>query len=135
MFAIPLDLSLLTNRPEVTTAALVAAPQDPTGGGAGGPADGTEGAPPSSPFGGMLVPLVLVFAIFWFVMIGPERKNRKKREAMLAALQKGDKVMTSGGMYASVAAVQDDIVTLQVADGVRMRFNRASIQTVIEDEA
>jgi preprotein translocase subunit YajC len=67
-------------------------------------------------------------------MIGPERKQRKKREAMLAALGKGDKVMTTGGMYGSVAAVQDDVVTLQIADGVRVRFARSSIQSVLGDD-
>ena len=81
-----------------------------------------------------MFPLIAVFAIFWFVMIGPERKQRKKRQGMLDALKKGDRVMTTGGMYASVAMVQDDLVTLQIADGVRARFSRASIQSVIEDE-
>ena len=86
-------------------------------------------------FGGMsFLPLVLIFAIFWFVMIAPERKNRKKREAMLATIKKGDKVMTSSGMYATVANIQEDVVTLQIADGVRVRFSRSSVQTVVEDE-
>lgn len=84
--------------------------------------------------GGMF-PIIAIFAIFYFVMIGPERKNRKKREGMLAALKKGDKVMTNGGMYATVAAVQDDRVTLQIADGVRVRYSVAAIQTVETDEA
>ena len=87
-------------------------------------------------FGGMgMLPLVVIFAIFWFVMIAPERKNRKKREKMLAAMKKGDKVMTSSGMYATVANIQEDVVTLQIADGVRARFSRSSVQTVVEEEA
>jgi preprotein translocase subunit YajC len=101
------------------------------------PAPGGEDAP-SGLFGGGLgsfFPIIAIFAIFYFVMIGPERKNRKKREGMLAALKKGDKVMTNGGMYATVAAVQDDRVTLQIADGVRVRYSVASIQTVETDEA
>jgi preprotein translocase subunit YajC len=99
----------------------------------GAPAEGSEA--PSAPFGGgMLVPMVLIMVVFYFVLIGPERKQRKKREEMLKTLVKGDKVMTSGGMFASVAAVADDVVTLQIADGVRARFSRSSIQTVIRDE-
>ena len=92
-------------------------------------------APPKSVWGGMMVPMLAVFAIFYFVMIGPERKARKKRELMLAAVKKGDRVITSGGMYATVAALGDDTVTLQIDDGVRAKFTRASLQTVIaEDE-
>jgi preprotein translocase subunit YajC len=92
---------------------------------------------PGGLFGGgftSFMPLVLIFAIFWFVMIAPERKNRKKRELMLKAMKKGDKVMTNGGMFATVAAVQDDVITLQVADGVRVRFSRSAVQNVVEDE-
>ena len=100
------------------------------------PAPGAEDAP-SGIFGGLgsFFPIIAIFAIFYFVMIGPERKNRKKREGMLAALKKGDKVMTNVGMYATVAAVQDDRVTLQIADGVRVRYSVAAIQTVETDEA
>jgi preprotein translocase subunit YajC len=101
--------------------------------------EASETAPPSgppggSPFSSLLIPMALILVVFYVVMIGPERKQRKKREAMLAALGKGDKVMTSGGMYGTVAAVQDDVVTLQVADGVRVRFARSSIQSVLTDE-
>lgn len=93
-----------------------------------------EAPPPTGLFGGsMLVPLLLVLVIFWVVMIGPERKARKKREAMLGALSKGDKVMTTSGMYGVVTQVRDDVVTLQVADGVRLRFSRAAIQDVLQD--
>lgn len=98
-----------------------------------------EGAPaeaaPTSPFSSMLWPLILILGIFWIVMIGPERKQRKKREEMLESLKKGDKVMLNSGLYAAVAQVQDDVVTLQVADGVRMRFNRSAVQTVLEEPA
>lgn len=95
----------------------------------------TAPTPPSGGFSSLLVPMLLIFAIFYFVMIGPERKQRKKREAMLAALKKGDRVVTTSGMFGQVAAIQDDVVTLQVADGVRLRFSRAAIQSVLEGEA
>lgn len=76
------------------------------------------------------VPFILMFAVLWFVMIRPEQKARKKRQEMLAKLAKGDKVMTTGGLFGTVAQIQDDVVTLQVADGVRLRFARSAIQTV-----
>jgi preprotein translocase subunit YajC len=84
--------------------------------------------------GDFWVLLVALVAVFYFVMILPEKKNRKKRTDMLGALKKGDKVMTTGGLYGTVATVQNDVVTLQVADGVRMRFNRIAIQTVLTEE-
>ena len=93
------------------------------------------GQPAGESSGGssFLIPMVLIVVVFYFVLIGPERKQRKKREEMIKSLGKGDKVMTQGGMYASVAAVQDDVITLQIADGVRARFARSSIQTVLSD--
>ena len=90
---------------------------------------------PQSPFTSMLMPLLLCAVVFYFLVLGPERKQRKKRDEMLKKLGKGDKVMTTGGLYASVVGVQDDVVTLQIADGVRARFSRTAIQTVIVDEA
>ncbi|HED64101.1 MAG TPA: preprotein translocase subunit YajC [Planctomycetes bacterium] len=75
--------------------------------------------------------MLLVLGIFYFVMILPQNKQRKKREAMLDAMKKGDEVMTSSGIYGKIAMIQDDVITLQVADGVRLRFNRAAIQDVL----
>jgi len=83
---------------------------------------------------GSFFPIIAIFAIFYFVMIGPERKNKKKREAMLTSLKKGDRVMTNGGMYATVASVHEDRVSLQIADGVRVRYSLQAIQTVETDE-
>ncbi|HTF90934.1 MAG TPA: preprotein translocase subunit YajC [Planctomycetota bacterium] len=81
-----------------------------------------------------MAPFLIIILIFYFVMLGPERKQRKKREAMIAAVKKGDKVLTTGGMYASVAAVNEDSITLQAADDVRLRFSRQAIAQVLEPE-
>jgi preprotein translocase subunit YajC len=78
--------------------------------------------------------LIALVAVFYFVMILPEKKNRKKRELMLGALKKGDQVMTTSGIYGSVVMTADDVVTVQVAEGVRMRFSRAAIQNVLAEE-
>ncbi len=82
-----------------------------------------------------MLPMVAIIGIFYFVLIAPERKNRKRREEMLKKLSKGDKVMTSGGMFATVAAIDGDRVTLQLDEGVRVRFTRAAIQEVVSDDA
>src|SRR5437867_3879474 len=99
-----------------------------------GQSPGPAPAPPSSLFGGIAMPLLLCAVVFYLLVLGPERKQKKKREEMLAKLAKGDKVMTTGGLYASVVAVQDDVVTLQIADGVRARFARSAVQSVITEE-
>jgi len=89
----------------------------------------------TSPLSGMLLPLLLCGIVFYFLVIGPERKQRKKRDLMLKNIAKGDKVMTTGGLYATVAGVSDDVLTLQIAEGVRARFSRSAVQTVVEDES
>ncbi len=102
----------------------------PAGGGAPG------GAPPGimeSLFGSMLFPLILCFGVFWLLILRPESKQRKKRLEMLAALKKGDKVQTNGGLLGTVVQVQDSVVTLQVDEGVRLRFAQSAIGTVLED--
>jgi len=81
-------------------------------------------------FMGQLPFLLLIGAFFWFVMIAPERKRRKKHTAMMAQLSKGDEVVTTSGMYGKIVQIQDQIVTLQVADGVRMRFSLNAVQGI-----
>lgn len=85
-------------------------------------------------FGGMMIPLLLCMAVFYFFMIGPERKARKKREEMLKTLEKGAKVMLTSGLYATIVGVQDQVVTLQIADGVRVRCALSSVQSVLDEE-
>ena len=92
----------------------------------GGPA-GEEPGPLSSIF----VPLAVMAVLFYIILLGPERKQRKQREAMLGAVKKGDKVVTTSGIHAQVAAVGEDVVTLQIADGVRVKFSRQAIQQVL----
>jgi len=97
------------------------------------PAAGGEGTPPGGSGGGFssfLLPMVLIFGIFYFLVILPERKKQRAREAMLKALKKGDRVVTSGGIHGSVVQVADDVVHVQVADGVRLKLNRSAVLTI-----
>ena len=82
----------------------------------------------------MAVPLIAMGAIFYFLMIAPERKQRKARQAMLDGISKGDNVMTTGGILGKVASVEEQRVTLQVSDGVRMKFSRQAIQAVMDED-
>jgi len=101
--------------------------------GSTGQADG--GSAPAADFSFPWPMLLVGVAIMWFMMINPERKNRKKRDAMLGELKKGDKILTAAGIYGTIVQMQDQIVTLQIADGVRIRLNRGSIQQLESDEA
>jgi len=84
--------------------------------------------------GGMLLPLVIVGLIFYFLVIRPGSKERKKREAQVKALQKHDRVVTNAGIHGTVVALDDDTVTLKVDDNVRIKFNRQAVWQVVQPE-
>jgi len=75
----------------------------------------------------MLVPFVLIFAVFYFIVILPAKKQQKKKDAMIAGLKKGDRVVTNGGIYGSVAAVEDQSLLLKVAENVKIRVAKNAI--------
>ena len=74
-----------------------------------------------------LIPFALVLAIFYFVILLPTRNRQKKVAEFLAALKEGDKVVTSGGIFGSIAKIKDDSVSLQIAPNVRVDIARAAI--------
>ena len=98
----------------------------------GTPTDPAGAAQPQPPGGNFLIPLLLIGAIFYFVLILPEKKKQKQRQALLDGIKKGDQVMTASGLFAQVVQVQDEVITLQAAEGVRLRFNRGAVQSVID---
>ncbi len=80
---------------------------------------------------GMLLPLVAIMAIFWFLLIRPQQKRVKEHQALVAGLRRGDAVVTNGGLIGKVAKVVDDHeVVLEVAENVKMRFQRNAITEV-----
>ena len=76
-------------------------------------------------------PFVLIGGLFYLILIRPQAKEQKRRQAVLDTLKKGDEVMTNAGIYGKVVKADGDVVTLQVADGVRMRFSRSAVSGVI----
>jgi preprotein translocase subunit YajC len=79
----------------------------------------------------MLVPLILIMAVFWFLLIRPQQKRAKEHQELIQGIRRGDVVATSGGMIGKVARVVDDNeVLLEVADNVRMRFQKQAISEV-----
>lgn len=76
---------------------------------------------------GSLVPFVLIFIIFWFLLIRPAQRRQKAHQQMLEALKRGDKVVTNGGLHGEVAAVDDGVVALKISDNVKVRVSKSAI--------
>jgi len=90
----------------------------------------------SSGFGGFLIPLGLMFAIMYFMVIMPQQRQRKKTQEMLGALKAGDKIITNGGIYATVNGIDGDSVILKISSEpqVKIRIARAAIAQVEASE-
>jgi len=75
-----------------------------------------------------LLPLVLIFVVFWFLLIGPQQKRMREHREMVQATKKGDKIVTSGGIHGTVARVIDDnSVEVEIAQNVKVKLARATI--------
>jgi preprotein translocase subunit YajC len=76
------------------------------------------------------VPLIAIFAIFYFLVLRPQSKKAKEHQKLLSELKKGDEVVTNGGIIGKISGLTDNELVLQVQEGVRIRVTRASIQGV-----
>jgi preprotein translocase subunit YajC len=93
-------------------------------------AAGAGGA--GSLFGSFLIPMVLVFVIMYLLIIRPQQKQVKTHKAMIAALRRGDQVVTQGGIIGKVTKVgEDNMVEVEIADGVKVKVLRHTITTVL----
>ena len=83
-----------------------------------------------------LLPLILIFGIFYFILIRPQQKKVKKHQNMLNNLSKGDQVVTEGGIYGTIAGLKDNIVVLRIArvkdEDVKIEVSRARIAFLIQ---
>ncbi len=145
MFSVPLDPLLLTLPQQGGDASLPATPG--VGSGAGSPDGAATTGIPATPnrdgskdsgasgAGGSFLDSFLMFAliggVIYFLIFAPERKARKTRQAMLAAVKKGDKVITTGGMHAQVADVREHEIVLKAGD-VRLTFSRSAIHEIVQ---
>ncbi len=77
------------------------------------------------------IPLIVIFVLFWFMIIRPQMKQAKEQKAMIEALQKGDEVVTSGGVVGKVSKVTDSFVALEIATDVTINVQKHSIQTLL----
>ncbi|WP_416149209.1 preprotein translocase subunit YajC [Salipaludibacillus sp. HK11] len=83
---------------------------------------------------GALIPLILMFAIFYFLLIRPQQKRQKKVKEMHAALQKGDKIVTIGGLHGKVDAIDENRIVLDVDGTNKLTFDRQSVREITNQD-
>ncbi|NVM25507.1 MAG: preprotein translocase subunit YajC [Desulfobacterales bacterium] len=93
-------------------------------GGSGGGAGGGGGL-------GAFLPLIIIFAIFYFLLIRPQQKKAKQHKLILSSLKKGDRVVSSGGLHGVITGLTDDLVTMEISPKIRVKVSRGSIAGVV----
>lgn len=85
-----------------------------------------------SPLVMQLLPIVLIFVVFYFLLIRPQQQKMKAHRAMLAAIRRGDRIVTGGGILGQVVKVdQDDQITVEIAENVRVKVIRSTVSSVL----
>ncbi|GMK38360.1 preprotein translocase subunit YajC [Paenibacillus sp. CCS19] len=80
---------------------------------------------------GLVLPFVLMFAVFYFLLLRPQQRKTKTRNAMMNQLKKGDKIATIGGLHGTIVELNSDTVVLRVNDTVKLTFERSAISSVL----
>ena len=78
------------------------------------------------------LPFIVILAIFYFFLIRPQQKQQKERQNMLEALEKGDKVITVGGIYGEISELREDSIILKAGDKLNLKMTKASVSKVID---
>jgi preprotein translocase subunit YajC len=89
-----------------------------------------QGATQSDPLG-FLLPMVIIFGAFYFLLIRPQQKRQKAHNALVSELQTGDEVLTAGGVLGTVTAVSDLYATVRIAQGVEIKLQKSTISQVV----
>lgn len=82
-----------------------------------------------------MLPIAAIFAVFYFLVIAPANKQKRKTQEMLGALKKGDRVVTTGGIYGTIQGVEAEVVYLRIADNVKVKVARSAITGVVTGES
>jgi preprotein translocase subunit YajC len=85
-------------------------------------------------FGG-LIPIILMFVIFYFLLIRPQQKRNKEHKEMIANLKKGDRIITSGGLYGRITGLDEASLTVEIADKVRVKVVRGNVSALAQSAA
>ena len=94
---------------------------------------GPSAPPAANPLLQML-PLILLFLGMWFLIIAPQRKRQKQHDAMIKGLQRGDEVMTNGGIYGEITSVKEDRFVVKIADNTKVEISKPFVQTKVNSE-
>lgn len=81
------------------------------------------------------VPLILMFAIFYFLLIRPQQKKQKEHRDMVANLKKGDRIITSGGLHGRITGLDENTLTVEIAEKVRVKVSRGNVAALIRASA
>lgn len=98
----------------------------------GGAAAAVAGAPAQPGFMSMLFPFVLMFGIVYFLMIRPQQKKMREQQSLLGGLKHGDEVVTASGLLGKITGITDKVVTLEVADNVRIKMLKSQVAQIIK---
>ena len=81
-----------------------------------------------------VLPIAAIFLVFYFLVIAPANKQKRKTQEMLNSLKKGDRVVTSGGIYGTIQGVEPEVVYLKIAENVKVKVTRSAITGVLTSE-
>ncbi len=81
-----------------------------------------------------VLPIAAIFLVFYFLVIAPANKQKRKTQEMLTSLKKGDRVVTSGGIYGTIQGVEPEVVYLKIADNVRVKVARSAVTGLLGPE-
>jgi len=93
-----------------------------------GPPPGNQGGNPFA----MFVPMLIIFAIFYFMLLRPQQRKEKERRQMIDAIKTGDRILFSGGIIGTVTNVKGDVLVVKVADNVKIEIARGAVNRVIQ---
>ncbi|MDH3531314.1 MAG: preprotein translocase subunit YajC [Gammaproteobacteria bacterium] len=89
-----------------------------------------QSAPAGDPFG-FLLPMIIIFAAFYFLLIRPQQKKQKAHAALVANLKEGDEVLTAGGILGKITGVSEHYVVVQISDNTEIKMQKASVSQVV----
>jgi preprotein translocase subunit YajC len=82
-----------------------------------------------------ILPILAIGLVFYFLVIAPANKQRRQQQEMLGQLKKGDRVLTTGGIYGSIQGVEGDVVYLKIAENVKVKVARSAVSGVVTGDA
>jgi preprotein translocase subunit YajC len=126
------SLFLVLSSLSVIAAAVTALADNPVPAGSVTSAGGASPAQPG--FGSMMVPFALMFGVIYFLMIRPQQKKMKEQQQMMSELKQGDEILTSSGILGKVTGLTEKVVTVEVADNVRVKMLKSQVSQVIKGQ-